>query len=300
MIDIVRNPKCYRSDQELLDAYANAVSMVKMVDGVCNNATYLAMMYALEQIAEHPKYKGKVRQRFEAVVKEWKRYEGNLLYATHCRFFHVADMSAETRSKYGDITDRQYFEFWQGGGGRAYYKTRPLITSLQNKFRLSLEADGMPYPDILAWGLTASTLLDICVHMHGLAVKEMAGQWGLDYDVFALNCQPLSVEKPRKAWRFALGTLEDKVNGKIIPASTEKNIAFGVNQIYDAWSSAEGLFGSTADAITDFAEVFAGKKTMRAALANVRNMERELIEERKKLINKKILDNLKDKEESNV
>jgi hypothetical protein len=44
--------------------------------------------------------------------------------------FHLDDLEPSVRRKYGDITDREYYDFWASTGSQAYQQSKPLITSL--------------------------------------------------------------------------------------------------------------------------------------------------------------------------
>lgn len=291
MFDIVRNPRTYTNYQQLCKAAAGAASMVKLVTGICNNATFLVMAEAMERLAAHPLYRGRVKHLFTDAIKEWKRYEGNLLYATTNRFFHLDDLDEVTRAKFADITDREYFEFWQGCGGRAYMKTRPLITSLANKFKLSFERDGYQQAGTLSWVMTAAVCLHMSVKMWQMSIETASESVGLPKDLLQRLFVSLSVQRPKEAWDFALQALEPRIKGDI--CDNERNIALGITQLYDAWSSGDGLFGSAAEAIGDYSEVFSGKKTMKQIKREMFDMKHDVesqVEEqnRERIIGNKI------------
>lgn len=165
-------------DREELERQVSQCSgFVKMMCGVANNCAIQVVNMCRSHIEDirdeksykerpkqpHPGYKHRAKLLFRQFFQEWHTMESTLLYpsAGETRFFHVADMPEGARKKYGTMTDAQYFEFWKGTGVLAYQKSLPLITSLQNKFRLSLERHGVKHAQQTAWAMTADAVLQI-------------------------------------------------------------------------------------------------------------------------------------------
>lgn len=263
MIDVIRNPKGYIDAEKVDYAFSDALSLVKLVCGISNNAAYLVMMDAYNVIRKHPEYKGRIRRMFEKALKEWRIYESSLLRpATGIRLFDISLMDEETRAKYGNITNAEYFEFWQGTGASAYQRTLPMITSLQNKFRLAFIDIGIAYPETIAWAFTALASLQVACDMWKLTVDEVCNSHGMPKHIVSNSAKPLQVSKPYNSWKEAVTALAPDARGKL-SSKDERNIEMGVRQLYEVWSSPDGLFGSTADAMIDYSEVFASKGVAR-------------------------------------
>ena len=109
---------------------------------------------------------------FKRAINDFYSYERNLLTTQTNRMFHVADMSDDVRRKYGNISNEEYYEFWKGVGVVAYHKTKPLITSLVNKYRLSLLEHGVKDAEHVAWVMTAQAALALAGAMYESAMKE--------------------------------------------------------------------------------------------------------------------------------
>ena len=165
-------------DREELELQVSQCSgFVKMMCGVANNCAIQVVNMCRSHIEDirdeksykerpkcpHPGYKHRAKMLFRQFFQEWHTMESSLLYpsAGETRFFHVADMPEGARKKYGTMTDAQYFEFWKGTGALAYQKSLPLVTSLQNKFRLSLERHGVKHAQQTAWAMTADAVLQL-------------------------------------------------------------------------------------------------------------------------------------------
>ena len=130
------------TEQELIDVLCQAAGYAKLVCGVGNNAAHMAMLDGYDHARRCKAYRHEIKRAFKMAIDEWHTYEKHLLHEQQFRMFHVADMPEEVRRKYGDITDREYYDYWSATGCTAYEKTRPLLTSLQNKYRKSLVRHG--------------------------------------------------------------------------------------------------------------------------------------------------------------
>lgn len=281
MIDPLRNPKNYRNDSEWNEAVSHASGIVKLVCGVCNNATFLVLMDALEGLKTHPQYRGKAKMWFKDAIKEWKNYEWELLHSKKNGFFDLTNFLPSVREIYGDITNSDYFEYWQGTGSRTYMTTKPLVTSLVNKYKLSFEDDGMKYPTEVAWAMTGLTCLQVCCKFWENSVGQASNDYGIPMEFCKRFYKPFLVEKPMKSWKIALSYLEPSIEDKI-PEKHEKNIAFGIRQLYDEWSSPHGIYDNSADATEEFSELFKSKRIAKLAAQSAREYARDMEEVVKK------------------
>lgn len=282
----------HHSREEWQKLIVDSSALVKSVLGVCNNATYLYMMEAYEAVQKHPKYKGRIKRLFEDAIKEWKRYEGNLLYADKNCFFRVEFMPEQVRKMYNkDLTNRDFFEYWQGFGGRGYMTTRPLITSLANKYRLSFEKHHILESDICAKVMASHTLAEVCKMIYGHVMDECTKSFGLPPDWVRKTYKPFSIDEASKAWKFAMLALEPRIGSETIPENEEKNISLGIVQIMDAWSEPSLLYDSMYEATDDFSDVFRNKLEVRKVKADISSVKAD----NEAVMNKRRINELKQK-----
>ena len=143
--------------EEIVKAVSNAAAIFKLVCGVGNNAAWLAMLDGYDQAKRCKAFRRSLKGGhmvgwyFKKAVNDFKDYERQLLTTEKNRMFHVADMTEDVRRKYGNISDAQYYEFWKGVGGVAYAKTKLHITSLWNKYRVSLVKHDVKDAEHVAW-----------------------------------------------------------------------------------------------------------------------------------------------------
>lgn len=261
--------------------WANAAGVVKLVCGVGNNAAWNVVLHARSQLRTHRLYKHQVRKAFNAAMEKFHEYERNLIYAREHRMFRLADMAPQTRKRYGDITDRQYYEFWTGCGADAFSKTMPLITSLQNKYRLILLNHGIRECHLVAWAMTAQAALDLAVTMYESAIKQVCNYPGMRERAVRVVFNQFSLQPVADAWRKALQLLEPRCEA-IEPTTLEsKNLDNGLNQLAEGWTNVAGLFRSVQQSAQDYQEVFRTlgeqKKAMREISEIAAETEKEFL-----------------------
>lgn len=126
------------SIEELNSAVSDASGLMKMMTGIGNNSAWAACLDALDHIRKHPKFQQQTKQAYKAVLAEFQAYERNLLFSPKNRLFHMDDMTDSSRKRYGDISDKEYFEYWAATGATVYSNKREWFTNLRNKFRIYL------------------------------------------------------------------------------------------------------------------------------------------------------------------
>ena len=296
---LARNPKGMTIDEiELL--MAQCAGFVKMMTGAANNAALVVMMDCLNKIADvrpkeeymvrpcspHPKYKHQVKRDFARALDEYKRYRTNLIQPAPgtVKFFRFQDMPAEARRKYGVVTDAQYFEFWEATGALVYQKSQPLIGSLWNKFRLSMQAHGVPCADLVAWGLVGETVLKLAVNIFERTMCSVhAACEGLlsESQIFQVYA-PFSLERISAAWQRALVALAPETDAYSLDEAEERNVALGVEQLEELWTSTDLPFDATIKAVYDYSdEIFATKGFAKKAVRELTEMRNDAVREAK-------------------
>jgi len=246
----------YLTMEEVTTVFARASSVIKLTCGIANNAAMYVMLDAHDKIKAHPRYKHETKRAFKAAIARWKVYEAGLVNPTGQRFFCLEDMSPSVRKKYGDITDRQYYDFWADMGGEAYQRTRPLVTSLWNKFRLSLLQHGVRNADSVAWVMTAETGLEIAAKVWRHGVEECAKEYGLPPKLMRQVFAPFDISPVQELWKKALYTLAPEIDEYDLESTERRNIDMGLRQLEEAWVHPETIYASATEAVKEYDEVF--------------------------------------------
>ena len=188
-------------------------------------------------------------------------------------------MSPEVRKKYGDISDRQYYDFWCGMGNPVYKKTRPLVTSLWNKYRLSLEKEGIREAEHVAWVMVAQAALELSVLMYRRAVEECVTGYELDRKMVEQVFHQFSLEQVSKRWKVALYALCPCTDEAEPDEIDRRNIEQGLLQLTDAWVDPTLLYTSTMENVEDFSEVFRTKGELKKSLREIAEVKAETMKE---------------------
>lgn len=232
-----------------------AAGLIKFICGVANNAAWLVALEALDHARRCRGYRGNVKYRFKQSVAAYHDYERNLIHNKNNRMFCVADMTPDIRKKYGNITDREYYDFWTATGAQAYAKTKPMITSLWNKYRLSLQSHNVKESEHLAWVMTATAALELAVNLYKRAIKDIVESYKLPRHLVEYVFSQFSLEPVRKRWNEAMLSLSPEVD-YTISGMEERNIIHGLEQLQEAWTDTSVLYDSASETVAEYEEVF--------------------------------------------
>ena len=275
--------------EELERKMAASAATVKLICGVGNNAAWLVVLEAYGHAKQHrrfnPNIKGgkRVSWFFRRVMKLYHEYEHRLVDARKNRFFHMADMDEKTRRKYGEgITDREYYDFWAAIGGPCYSKTHPLVTSLWNKYRLSLQHNDVVDADKVAWCMTGQAALELAVTMYDMALNECEKGYGIPRSLLEYVFGQFSMKVIADEWFRAMMTLAPETEPIKPSELDEKNIDLGIRQLMEAWIDHDTLYASTADTVAEYDEVFRTRGFQKKALREIAEVRQETQQEYEK------------------
>ena len=273
-----------REMEALAAKMARASGVVKLFCGVANNAAWLVVLDGYDHARQCRNYRHAVKHAFKDAIQSYHDYENRLIYATENRMFHVADLGERVRKMYGeDITDRQYYDFWSSVGGPAYEKTRPLITSLWNKHRLSLLNHGVKDAEHVAWVLTALAALGLACQLYEKAISECKRGYQLPERLMRFVFNQFSLKPVEERWRRALIMLAPDAGFKL-DSVERKNIAHGLTQLCEAWIDPSLLYNSTMKSVEDYDEIFRTRGYQQKAMREIAEVRDETLED---LINDK-------------
>ena len=266
---------------ELQQAVSTAAAYMKFVCGVGNNAAWLVTLDAYDQAKKHRNWEKRVKgghtvkSLYKMVMKAHKNYERNLIYTDTNRMFHVADMPPEARKIFGDISDRDYFDYWASVGGGAYAKTRPAITSLWNKYRLSLLHHDIEQSDIMAWIMTATAALCTAQSLYERGLKTCHEEWGLPTEGLRRIFRGLDLANIAKLWMDAMQATDPASDSYELEPTENRNIEFGLLQLTESWFSLRTLYESVQATTEDYSEVFRTAGEQKKALCQIAKLRAE-------------------------
>ena len=265
--------------EELNQRMSLAAAQVKLSAGVCNNATWEAVREAHDHIKKHVNYKHRVKMLYKRALDEFHAYEHQLVHAQKNRMFHIADMSDKVRKIYGNISDREYYDFWAGTGSTAYAQTRPLVTSLCNKYRLSLMSHGINQAELTAWAMTAQACLELAVQVLDTAIEVVCDTHKIPRRIADEVFGQFSLRRVADTLMSALRGTDTDVDGIQMSSLEERNIAQGLEQLQDAWGDTIEHLDIVSATMKDYDDVFRTKGEMKKAWREIAELSQELRKE---------------------
>ena len=244
-----------------------ALAQIKAIAGIGNNAAHYVMLEGLDHAKQCKNYRHEVKKAFKECIEEWKAYERRLLHTADNRMFGVDELPEKTRKIYGDITDREYYEYWASIGGAMFQKSYPFVTSLQNKYKVSLDTHGEKDAEHKAWVMTGASALYLAADMYSFALENTAKQYGLPAVVFERTMNLLDLARLAKMWEKATRLLSSEEYE--LSEQETKNIRLGIEQLRDCWTNVEDFYEANMKSVEDYSEVFRTKGEQKKALRRV-------------------------------
>ncbi len=244
------------------ESVAQASSLVKLIDGVANNAAWAACLDAYESLKplkkrfnRQVKGGGTAGDGYKRAFKALKDYQRNLIYTENNRFFHVADMTEKARAFYADgMTDEEYYDFWASFGFKAYQENRAFLTCLINKLRLVYERWGVKDAEVAAWSMGAYMSLSVATECHRDVVKAIAAQWGGDIAEWRKLFKAFDLSHVEKLWGDAHKDFFPELAKGTFSEQEFENIKISFNQWAEKLVKGETLIKSRVETVNDFAD----------------------------------------------
>jgi hypothetical protein len=260
---------------ELTDRVAKVAGLVKTMTGIGNNAAWSATLEALDNLRLHSNFRHLVKREFNFAIVEFKAYEHRLVYAEANRLFSVSDLTPEYRKRYGNISDREYYDYWAATGTTAYYQKRQWMTNLWNKFRLSLIGHNVPDPDTVAWGMAADACMKLAVCIYENAIKVGVDDFGVPRPMLEVIFGSLNISPVEKRWDRALMMLEPFTATYELNEQEQRNIQLGLDQLQEEWTSCATLREALSETTEAYEDVFRTKGEMKKALRYIETIREE-------------------------
>lgn len=268
--------------EQLEQAVARAATLTKQFAAGPNNAAWLVALDALDRLRTLPRWNGTVKGggtpcgKFKRASRAFREYELGLVYGT-AGFFSVKDIPDGQRRFYGRISDREYYDFWAATGNATYSRTLPLVTSLQNKYRLALlhggiaEAEAAP----VSWGMCAAACLNISVHVYNTALDVEADTLGIPRHLLDKCFRPFSLAGVAKLWEEAARALSPQAYGVPLSATDDGNIRVGMEQLSASWTDGNSLYDDIEATLRDCGEdVMKTQGFIKKAIGDIERMRK--------------------------
>lgn len=254
--------KQLQANPELWHVLSSASGLMKELMGVANNAAWFVCLDAYDKLKTLKNWRQQVKgghtvaQNFKRVFDEFHTYERRLIYDNDFGFFDLKNFPEATKRMYGDVSNRDYYDFWASIGGSTYQRTKPLVSSLWNKYRLALIHNKIKdeLADIIAWGMTACACLNAAVTIYGMSLDMISEQYTLPRKALELDFRYFNLQDVAKLWEDALKAASPQCFN-VVPDKTDgKNIDDGLKQIMEEWTEGKGIYDDMEKTIKDCGE----------------------------------------------
>lgn len=274
-------PLTAKQKAEIEEKIANFSGLLKLYMGACNNAAYLVMGNAFDNIRKTKMWRTKFHKgkgKFKQAIKAWHDYEYQLLHADYNRMFHLADYSNEVRKKYGDISDQEYYDYWCTIGSFAYEYSRDELNSLRYKYKKVLISHGVEdEADLYADAMVAQIMLNLCVEMLDVHIESGVRHIGLQKETIFLLFKDLSLARVRNLWNEALRLALPDFMKTELDKLEDRNVEMGISQLAERMADEKMLYHALNDATEDYQEVFRTEGEWKKALKQIRDTRKELL-----------------------
>lgn len=260
------------TQDELTERVAKASAFIKTMTGIGNNAAWSCCLEAMDYLRKHPRFRQKVKQQFKSAMEAFKDYERQLIYTSENRLFHLDDLTPEFRKRYGNITDREYYEYWCATGATAYTQKRAWAVNVWNKYRLSLIRHKVPHEEKVAWGMAACACLRLAQYIYEQNIKVCAKDYEVPAQMLEAIFGGLNVKAIADKWDKALMLLEPKTEGYELEKIEAKNIQLGLDQLMEQWTCTATMTDALAETTEAYDDVFRTKGEQKKALRQIADM----------------------------
>lgn len=254
--------KQLQTNPELWHVLSSASGLMKELMGVANNAAWLVCLDAYDKLKTLKNWRQKVKggytvsQEFKRVFDEFHAYERRLIYDNDFGFFDLKNFPESTKRMYGNISNRDYYDFWAAIGGSTYERTKPLISSLWNKYRLALVHNKIKddLADTIAWGMCACACLNAAVTIWGMSLDMISEEFTLPRHALELDFKYFNLKDVAKLWEDALEIASPQCFNTVPNETDDKNINDGLKQIMQQWTEGKGIYDDMEKTIRDCGE----------------------------------------------
>lgn len=235
---------------------SKASAVFKTVCGVANSCAYLCVLDALDALRTHPRYRHKVKLKFNNVVRELRDYETQLKAGY---LFRVEDVVDQHRNRMvPELDNSAYFDYWCGLGAAAYDLTTDQRNVMTYKITKAYKAHGSKFPDANAKVLVASKMLHIAVRVFKDCCRQAAEQNHIAELYIHHFFDELNLERIFNSW-FEASIMFD-TDEKQFDEVESRNIELASAQMADRFKDNDFFNDCVIRNVKDYEEVFRSKR----------------------------------------
>ena len=189
------------------------------------------------------------------------------------KIFHVADFPKSVQMRFReDLTDEEYYDYWEGQGLVAHSKNKQLIDSLIWKFRKFYDKRGVKCAEVLSFLTAGETLIRMCVVQYHERLQSFRNMFGYNKEDAHRCFEMFDLSRAGHFWHTAVKPLCHNVENIVLEALEERNVVLGLQQLMEEMTLTKKVFDITRQNVVDNPEVFRTKKTWLEQIEEVDKM----------------------------
>lgn len=238
--------------EELASRMGKMAVVHKTMTGIMNNAAWACALEAHDQVKKHRNYRQGVRRAFVDCFDRLRDYERALIYPKGSRLFCLDDMPADVRKALGDITEREYYDFWASLGQLAYQMKHEWVTMLWNKYRIALDGHGIKQPDLVAWGYTAEAMFKMAIDTYDDLILVGTNQYHLSPTTQENAFRQMRLTAPLASWTRGLIMMDRAAYEMTLTPFETDNIKLATEQVLAQFEDPDTIYSSLIQNIDDY------------------------------------------------
>lgn len=189
------------------------------------------------------------------------------------RLFHVVEFPKAVQMRLReDLTDEEFYDFWEGQGLVAHSKNKQLIDSLIWKFRKFYDQRGVRCAEVLSLLTAGEALIRICAVQYHERLRTFREMFGYNKEDAHRCFEMFDLTRASHVWHTAVKPLCHNVENIVLDALNERNVVLGLQQLMEEMTLTKKVFEITRQNVVDNPEVFRTKKTWLAQIDEVDKM----------------------------
>lgn len=234
---------------------------------------------AIDKVKEAGEYRHEVKRHVKQYMAEMEKRRKAMIDPPEGRrsFFSVKTLSEKTRARFrADITDEEYFELWEYTGAVAFNKIHAEIYALQWKYEKALKARNAKKAKIIAWLLTASSI----IRMYEVEFIELMNTFKRTFgypDIVLKNFfEPFEPKMQLTLWDKIVECYGSILTPILAECLDERNVEIGLTDIVQKIGRTEETYRLARTAVEENPELFRSKKAWREQLAEIDELVEDL------------------------
>ena len=264
-----------KSHLQILQEYECMSGVLKTELGILYPFQWYGCLDLIDRIKKTNYYRQGVKLGLNGYLKEMAMKRTMMLNPPSgtVRIFHVADFPKGVQMLYReDITDEDFYDFWEGQGLVAHSKNKQLIDSLIWKFRKYYEKRGVRCAEVLSLLTAGETLIRMCVVQYHERLRTFREMFGYNKENVHSCFEMLDLTRAAHVWHTAVKPLCHNVENIILEALNEHNVVLGLHQLMEEMTLTKKVFEITRENVVGNPEVFRSKKVWLEQIAEIDRM----------------------------